>query len=292
MMGEDTAVPPAAIPRGQNPGVPVVELQNVTLKSAETIVLDEISLALTARSIIGIAGVDGNGQDELVQVMAGVRAPTSGSIVVRKPGTDARDALAVIPQDRDVDGLILDLSLWENLLLSRGLRHRSGSRRGWIRRSQAIHVCEALMRRFSIRASGPNALAGSLSGGNRQRLAVARALETIPAAIVAHDICRGLDLNAAAELRARLLDYAARGGAVLLISTDLDELLALCDRLYVINGGRITQVRAERRDAVEIGLLMSGAAQTSARSNSGADEPKPHRAESARCAPSNEKWRH
>lgn len=253
---------------------PVVELQNVTLTSAERLVLDEVSIALTAGSIIGIAGVDGNGQDELVQLMAGVREPTSGSIVMRDPGSDERNPLAVIPQNRDVDGLILELSLWENLLLSRWLRKRSCSRHGWIRRSQAVRLCEQLIRRFSIRTSGPHAMAGSLSGGNRQRLAVARALETAPAAIVAHDICRGLDVNAAAELRTRLRDYAAQGGAVLLISSDLDELLALCERLYVINRGRIAQVEPGHRDPVEIGLLMSSSSQKS-ENVIGAGEPKP-----------------
>ncbi|MBV8772341.1 MAG: heme ABC transporter ATP-binding protein, partial [Deltaproteobacteria bacterium] len=118
-------------------------------------------------------------------------------------------------------------------------------------------------------------MAGSLSGGNRQRLAVARALETAPAAIVAHDICRGLDLNAAAELRARLRDYAAQGGAVLLISSDLDELLALCDRLYVINRGRIAQVDSGRRDPVEIGLLMSSSSQELGKTPSEVASPSP-----------------
>ena len=279
MMGEDIPPPGKAGARRPPAASAILELQRVTLKSAGRLILDEISLALTARSIIGIAGVDGNGQDELVQVMAGVRAPTSGSIVVRERVGDARDTLAVIPQNRDVDGLILDLSLWENLLLSRALRKRSGARRGWIPRSQAIQICGELIHRFSIRASGPHALAGSLSGGNRQRLAVARALETGSAAIIAHDVCRGLDLNAAAELRARLRDYAAGGGAVLLISSDLEELLALCDRLYVMNRGRITQVDPERSDPVEIGLLMSDPSRTLGKSDNRANEPKSLRGE-------------
>ncbi|MBV8356912.1 MAG: ATP-binding cassette domain-containing protein, partial [Deltaproteobacteria bacterium] len=247
------------------PGAPVVELHHVILKSKDRLVLDEISLTLTAGSIVGIAGVDGNGQDELVEVIAGVRAPTSGSLRLSNLEGDASDVLAVIPQNRDVDGLILDLSLWENLLLSRSLRRRMGVRYGWIRRSRATQLCRELIHRFSVRGRGPNALARSLSGGNRQRFVVARALAAAPPAIVAHDICRGLDLNAAAELHGRLRDYAAQGGTVLLISSDLEELLALCHKLYVINRGRLTEVQAEQHDLVQIGLLMSGAALTLAK---------------------------
>jgi simple sugar transport system ATP-binding protein len=257
MMGE-AAMPHSTATPTLKPGAPLIELNQVTVKSGERTILDEISLTITARSIVGIAGVDGNGQDELIEVMAGMRAPTSGRIRLGDSDSDPGNAVAVIPQNRDVDGLILDLPLWENLLLSRGLRRGLGARYGWIRRSQAARVCQELIRRFRVRGSDPNALAGSLSGGNRQRFVVARALAAAPAAIIAHDICRGLDLSAAAELRARLRDYAAAGGSVLLISSDLEELLELCDRLCVINRGRLTEAPCGRRDPVEIGLLMSG----------------------------------
>jgi general nucleoside transport system ATP-binding protein len=261
MMGEDAVVPNSTTIPCLNPGAAAVELHNLTLQSGDRLILDEISLTIAPGSIVGIAGVDGNGQDELVNVMAGVLAPTSGSITLSRPDNNPDDAMAVIPQNRDVDGLILDLSLWENLLLSRSVRRRLCLWHGWVRRSQATELCDDLIRRFSVRGSGPKALARSLSGGNRQRFVVARALAAAPAAIIAHDICRGLDLSAAAELRVRLRDFAAQGGAVLLISCDLEELLALCHRLYVINRGRLTEVPTERPDLVEIGLLMSGALQ-------------------------------
>jgi general nucleoside transport system ATP-binding protein len=272
MMGS-AALPHYTAVSGISPGAPVVELHHVTLKSQNRLALDEVSLTLRAGSIVGIAGVDGNGQDELVAVMARVRAPTSGSVRLCERRDDASDMLAVIPQNRDADSLILDLSLWENLLLSRPLRRQAGARYGWIRRTRTAHLCHELIHRFSVRGRGPKALARSLSGGNRQRFVVARALAAAPAAIVAHDICRGLDLNAAAELRSRLRDYAARGGAVLLISSDLEELLALCHQLYVINRGRLTEVQSERHDLAELGLLMSGASQA-ARSAGGASEPE------------------
>jgi ABC-type uncharacterized transport system ATPase subunit len=106
-----------------------------------------------------------------------------------------------------------------------------------------------------------DAQAAALSGGNRQRLAVARALATSPRVLIAHDICRGLDLRATADVRLMLREYCAGGGAVLLISCDLDELLELCGRLAVMSRGRLTEISAADRDPVRIGLLMSGAAQ-------------------------------
>jgi general nucleoside transport system ATP-binding protein len=257
MMGR-AALPHLTPAPDAKPGAPVIELRQVTLKSRERLILNEISLTLRAGSIVGIAGVDGNGQDELVEMLGGVRAATSGAVRLCDRQHDASDTLAVIPQNRDVDGLILNLPLWENLLLSASLRRRLSARYGWIRRVQAARLCQELLDRFGMRSRGPNAPAESLSGGNRQRFVVARALAATPAAIVAHDICRGLDFSAAAELRRRLRDYASQGVAVLLISSDLEELLALCHTLYVINRGRLTEVQAVDRDLAEIGLLMSG----------------------------------
>jgi simple sugar transport system ATP-binding protein len=244
---------------GSGLGTPVVELEQVTLESAGRRALDRVSLTLSAGAITGIAGVDGNGQEQLVEVMAGVRAPTLGRVRVHNFDGRTGDAMAVIAQNRDLHGLILDLSLWENLLLSRPLRKRLSARYGRIRRSQAADFCREVIQRFRVRGGGPSSAAGSLSGGNRQRFVVARALAAAPRAIVAHDIGRGLDLSAAAELRSRLREYAGGGGAVLLISSDLDELLELSERLYVISRGRLSEVPAQNRNPVEIGLLMSGA---------------------------------
>ncbi|HJU10906.1 MAG TPA: ATP-binding cassette domain-containing protein, partial [Candidatus Binataceae bacterium] len=260
MMG-NAAPPRSASISSSKTAMPVVELQQVTVKAGDRLVLEEISLALKAGSIVGIAGVDGNGQVELVEVMAGTRRPASGRIRVDAGRRNLDSAVAVIPQNRDVDGLILDLSLWENLLLFRPLRSRLGVRYGWIQKSQTAQLCRELIDRFAVRGSGPRALARSLSGGNRQRFVVARALAAEPSALIAHDVCRGLDVAAAASLRIRLQEYAAQGGAVLLISTDLEELFELCDSLYVIYRGRLSQARSEPYDPLEIGLLMSGGTQ-------------------------------
>jgi simple sugar transport system ATP-binding protein len=225
-----------------------------------------VNLKIAAGEIVGIAGVDGNGQSELVEALAGVRRPASGLIrVAPRVGVEEhrdRDAgaIAVIPENRDLDGLILEMPLWENLMLARPLLARAcEGRRGWLSASRAIALCADLLERFRIRAAGPQALAAGLSGGNRQRLCVARALESRPRVLVAHNVSRGLDLAAAAEVHRMLAAFAAEGGAVLLISSNLDELIALSRRLCVISRGRLRAVEAGEHDPARLGLLMAGA---------------------------------
>ncbi len=152
------------------------------------------------------------------------------------PGSDG-SSMAVIPLDRDLDGLILDLELWENFLLAQPVRERM-MRRRWLQASRAMELCREALGAFRIRAAGTEALASSLSGGNHQRLEVARALTQNPRVIVAHNVTRGLDLVANAAARRTLLEFAADGSAVLLISSDLDELLAIASRLFVITRGK------------------------------------------------------
>jgi ABC-type uncharacterized transport system ATPase subunit len=250
MIGEIVIQPDAAATRLQ-PGEPVLQIENLSLVDhIGRRILDGLSFRVAAREIVGIAGVDGNGQTELVELLAGVRKPSDGKI--------AAGEMAVIPQNRDLDGLILDMRLWENLILARPLRERVTSH-GWLDTSRAIDLSRELIERFRIRAPGPETIAGALSGGNRQRLEVARAIASQPQLIVAHNICRGLDLAATAEVHRTLLDFAAAGGAVLLISSDLDELLAICGRLLIISRGKIRETSPDERDPERLGLLMSGA---------------------------------
>jgi general nucleoside transport system ATP-binding protein len=229
-------------------------IRNVTLRRDGHRVLDAVSLSLLAGEIAGLAGVDGNGQSELVEVLAGVLRPDSGEVRVAE--TD-RAVLTVIPENRDQVGLILDMTLWENLVLSQPLRDET-THRGWFDRARARELCGELLRRFQIRAPGPETLAAALSGGNRQRLTVARALASHPKVIVAHNICRGLDLAGAAEVHQTLANFAEAGGAVLLISSDLDELLETCGRLLVISAGRVRETELSERSAEKLGMLMAG----------------------------------
>jgi ABC-type uncharacterized transport system ATPase subunit len=250
MIGELVTQP--ARPATANPGAPVLQIENLTLDDRTgRKILDQLSFCVAAGEVAGIAGVDGNGQTELVELLAGVRKPSGGQIA-------SSGAMAVIPQNRDLDGLILDMRLWENLILARPLRQQVTSR-GWLNTARAIDLSRNLIERFRIRAPGPDTIAGALSGGNRQRLEVARAIASRPQVIVAHNICRGLDLGATAEVHRTILDFAASGGAVLLISSDLDELLAICGRLLIISSGKIRETSPGDRDPERLGLLMAGA---------------------------------
>jgi ABC-type uncharacterized transport system ATPase subunit len=242
-------------------GAVALEVKDLVVERDRHRALDGVSFKIAAGEVVGIAGVDGNGQSELIEALAGVRRPVSGWI--RAGAAGAADwgggAVAVIAENRDLDGLILDMPLWENLLLARPLLARSGGRFGWLSASRAAALCGELLERFHIRAAGPQALAAELSGGNRQRLCVARALESRPRVLVAHNLTRGLDLAATAEVHRMLAEFAAGGGAVLLVSSDLDELVALCGRLAVISRGRLRAVEAGERDPARLGLLMAGA---------------------------------
>jgi general nucleoside transport system ATP-binding protein len=239
---------------------PALELDRLTLNREGRRVIDELCITAASGTISGVAGVDGNGQTELLACIAGLFEPDSGCIRVNgDSGGKALSTLAVIPQDRDREGLILGMPLWENLALTRAIRRRY-VHRGWLRRAPLAAACGDLLDRFRISAPlGSRCKAATLSGGNRQRLAVARALAAHPRVLVAHDICRGLDLRSSAEVHQLLRNFAADGGAVLLISSDLDELLALCGRLWVLCRGRATEVAAHERDPVRLGLLMAGA---------------------------------
>jgi ABC-type uncharacterized transport system ATPase subunit len=240
---------------------PVLAIENLVLDRGGRRLLDGISLTVGSGEIAGIAGVDGNGQTDLVETMAGLRAPTAGRIrLVGRGDGEPGTGMAIVPQNRDLDGLILDMPLWENLMLAPALRRRFSGPDGWLSRTRAAEFCADVLSRFKIDAAGPFAQADSLSGGNRQRLAVARALAAAPKVLAAHDICRGLDLRAVTEVHRMLREYASAGGAVLLISGDLDELLALCGRLWVMSRGRLTEVAPDNRNAGQLGLLMSGAA--------------------------------
>ena len=261
MIGDLAVVAASSDPSSETPmriGGVALSIEDLSFEHEGHRALDRVSLTLHAGEIAGVAGVDGNGQTELVEVLAGARAARSGRAIVA--GADARaahGAMAVIPENRDLDGLVLDMTLWENLLLAAPIRNLVAPR-GWLGRARAVELCRALLERFQIRASGPEALASALSGGNRQRLEIARAVASAPRVIVAHNVCRGLDLAGTADVHRALLEFAAAGGAVLLVSSDLDELLELCARLLVMSRGRLREIAPADRDPARLGMLMAG----------------------------------
>jgi simple sugar transport system ATP-binding protein len=214
------------------------------------VALREGALAIHAGEIVGVAAVEGNGQRELLRAVAGLVHPLRGRLEVAGP-------VAFVPEDRTTEGLIPALSLVENLTL--GL----GERAGWVSGGRIRRIDWVAARRrtaeliaqFGVRAAGPGAAAASLSGGNQQRLVIARALELAPRVIVAENPTRGLDVRATREVHARLRAAAAAGAAVLVYSSDLDEVLALATRLVVVAGGAVLEPPADAGRG-EIGALM------------------------------------
>jgi simple sugar transport system ATP-binding protein len=219
-------------------------------ESGYGIALRQATLAVYAGEIVGIAAVEGNGQRELLRAVAGRIAPLRGQLEVAYP-------VAFIPEDRTTEGLIPELDLAENVTLGLG-RDAPWIRRGRIQWGQARSQTARLLQEFAITSSGPRAKASSLSGGNQQKLIVARELLRRPAVIVAENPTRGLDIVAGAAIHARLRSAAADGAAVLFHSSDLDEVLALAGRVMVVTRGVVSEAAAQASRAT-IGAMMLGA---------------------------------
>ena len=239
---------------------------------AESGALHDVTLALRAGEIVGIAGVSGNGQQALADVLCGLRAPDAGTVTLagRSMRADPRawiDAgVARIPEDRHAAGVIGDFAVWENAIAERYRRPFSSA--GIVRRTAARKYARTLADRFDVRGGGLDTKAAALSGGNVQKLILGRALtggfsqgdDFTPVLIVANQPTWGLDIGAVAYVHQRLLDASARGAAVLLISDDLDEILAIADRIAVMHGGHLSRARpAGEWTRAAIGLAMTGA---------------------------------
>jgi simple sugar transport system ATP-binding protein len=226
-------------------------LQGVTLdREAARLRLQDVDLEVRAGEIVGVAGVEGNGQRALALVLAGRVAPDSGEVALP-------DEPAFIPQDRRRDGLVAPFTLTENFAL--GLHRDPALLRGPFLRWGAIRArTEAALAAFDIRAEGPAARVETLSGGNQQRAVVARELEGLPSLIVAENPTRGLDVAGAAFVHRTLRDRVSgpAPAGVVLISTDLDEIIALADRVVVLARGRIVAVPPADRSREGIGALM------------------------------------
>jgi general nucleoside transport system ATP-binding protein len=224
-----------------------------------------VSFQVRAGEIVAIAGVDGNGQSELVEAITGLRRLESGTITVAgvpaPEGAAARAMLDAgvghIPEDRQRRGLVLDFSLAENVALH-DYREPPDSRRGWLFPRRLIERARTLIAEFDIRGGGPKALARTLSGGNQQKLVVAREVSRDPKVLVAAQPTRGLDVGAIEYVHRRLVAERDRGRAILLVSLELDEVLSLADRILVVYEGRIAGEHGADAGEQEIGLEMLG----------------------------------
>ena len=233
---------------GAEPAVRIQAL-DVAREGRYGIALRGVALTVLPGEIVGLAAVEGSGQRELMRAVAGLLHPLRGTLQVAPP-------VAFIPEDRTTEGLIPELSLAENVVLGLG-ENAPGVRGRLISWKGAAAGTAGLLDRFGITAAGPTAAAGSLSGGNQQKLMIARALASNPRVVVAENPTRGLDVAAAAEVHDRLRSLAADGVAILFHSTDLDEVIVLADRVAVVSGGIVRQAPVLDRDLV--GRMMVGA---------------------------------
>jgi len=247
-------------------GRAVLEVKALEARSDRgTAALKGVDLVVNEGEILGLAGVGGNGQSELAQCILGLRKVSGGSISV--DGTDVahdgpkrtrRRGVAYVPEDRRVEGLVLPFTVADNFIL--GKQDRAPyARRGILAAAAIRRDGERLAKEFDVRPPDPAVIVGTLSGGNQQKVVLGRELSESPKLIVASQPTRGLDVAATEYVHERLLEQRARGCAVLLISSELDEIRALSDRIAVLFEGRIVATLAAS-DATEerLGLLMAG----------------------------------
>ena len=250
---------------------PVLSISGATARGRDDrVLLDGLSLEVYPGEIVGVAGVEGNGQAPLSDLLSSLLRLESGTVRVRdsepvpgRPGSMAGAGVAVIPADRHESGCVLDMTVAENLTLVSPPRARLG--RAFLDRAGRQAVAERLIEQFGIQASGADAPMWSLSGGNQQRVVLARELSGDPAVLVAAQPTRGLDVGAIEYVSERLREAARQGVGVLLISTELEEVLDLADRIVVIFRGRIVgEMDRAGMDVERLGLLMSGAQEAAA----------------------------
>lgn len=250
-----------------NPGAPMLSVKGLCAKNDRGLdALKNVSFEIRAGEILGIAGVDGNGQSELEQVIAGLRTAESGSVMIngtdvtnRPPKMVGEAGLAHIPSDRYQMGLISAFSVAENSVLER-VEKKPFTQNGMLDLKAIFSEGLRLVKKFDVRTPSIQTKAGKLSGGNAQKLILARELARQPKCLIAAQPTRGLDVSAIEYVHQQLLNQRDEGVAVLLFSTELTEILQLSDRIAVMYGGEIVGILdAKNADVLEIGLMMTGA---------------------------------
>jgi simple sugar transport system ATP-binding protein len=260
------AEPPALAHRAVQPGPVVLEVKGLSLPQQDPfgVSLDQVSLQVRAGEVVGVAGVSGNGQQELMAALSGEdRRSPAGSVtlfgrdIARSSPRHRRQAgLHFVPEERLGRGAVPSLSLAQNTLLT---RTETVGRGGWLRLVATRALAAGLIERFNVKAGGPDAAARSLSGGNLQKFLVGREIDARPKLLIVAQPTWGVDVGAAAQIRGELLRLRDEGCALLVVSEELDELFEISDRLVVMAGGRVSPPIATAEASVErIGEWMSG----------------------------------
>ena len=233
--------------------------------------LQGVSLVLRAGEIVGIAGVSGNGQSELLEVLAGLRAPEAGTLQLAgrrfgagewlDPHTARSLGLAHVPEDRQSRALVMDFAAWESAVLGYEDRSDASGRGGWMQGAALRGATAALMERFDVRPRDAELRCRQFSGGNQQKLVLARELSRSPQVLLVGQPTRGVDIGAIEFIYARLRELRDAGCALLVVSSELDEILALADRVLVMHAGRVVgELPAAQCDERRLGLMMAGEA--------------------------------
>lgn len=251
----------AAIPKDQ-----VLSIKDLIVEDARGIeVVDGLNLDVRAGEIIGVAGVDGNGQTELIEAITGLRQPKGGTIHVSgqditsyKPRKVTEAGVGHIPQDRHKHGLVLEFTVGENILLQTYYQ-KPFTKNGVLNYPKMYEKARQLIEEYDVRTPNEKTLARSLSGGNQQKAIIAREVDRSPDLLIAAQPTRGLDVGAIEFIHRKLVEERDKGRAVLLVSLELDEVLNVSDKIAVIYEGKIVAlVDAKDTNEKELGLLMAG----------------------------------
>jgi simple sugar transport system ATP-binding protein len=254
-----------------SPGDPLLRVEGLRVLDERNLeAVRGVSFEIHAGEIVGIAGVDGNGQSELIDAITGLRRLHSGRITVAGrdvTGANARRVLdsgvGHIPEDRQARGLVLDFTLAENFALE-DYRKPPDSRWGWLFPRRLIARAHRLLKDFDVRGGGPTTLASALSGGNQQKVVIAREVARDPGVLLAAQPTRGLDVGSIEYVHRRLVQARDSEKAVLLVSLELDEILSLSDRILVMYEGGIVREYGPGVSEEELGLAMTGGARETA----------------------------
>lgn len=258
--------------RKADPKQPVLEVKDLVVKDSRGVIaVNGLNLTIRSGEIVGIAGVDGNGQSEFIEAITGLRKATSGSIKVNgkeltglTPRKITESGVGHIPQDRHKHGLVLNYPIGENMVLQTYYK-KPFSKNGILNFKEIYSKAKKLIAEYDVRTPSEYTLARALSGGNQQKAIIGREVDRDPDLLIAAQPTRGLDVGAIEFIHKRLIEQRDRGKAVLLVSFELDEIMNVSDRIAVIYEGKIVAiVDPKETNEQELGLLMAGSSRKEA----------------------------